>query len=390
MDYQNKVKRFSLLVLFIVVGVCLADGVGHLICRLWKGVFLWEVTEETGLFNIRPFTEFVADDRMVTNKKNYRYTCVAGNQSYKPWTLITDANGFRVGLNQYHENLENIVFLGASTLFGWGVEGDKTIPSKFYQLLSPDQQKRFGVINASVPAYSLYQTVKRYEYEIHDRFQVKMVIFQIYNPVTPFLFWGKNWNKKICWTSRNTTSRLEDLIRYHQNQQGLSGVRRWVNRYSSIHYVWGELVNKIKFSQLTKTDIYDEETMMHFDKENGDTLEELVSLLKPKNIPLILVSSNPAVSIEEGLRHPWTKVFFSVVQRYNRFLKSFAHSHENVFYLDTAAHFDRLGREGCFVDACCHLSEYGAQREAQYIYDAVHWEEIEGGAEKETYVKTTE
>jgi hypothetical protein len=284
--------------------------------------------------------------------------------------------------------LANIVFLGASTLFGWGVDGDKSVPSKFYQLLTPVEKERLGVINASVPSYSFYQAVKRYEHELHGRFPVKMVIFQIDNPVTPFIFWGKNWNRKICWTSRNTTSRLEDLISYHQNQQGLSSWRRLFNRYSAIHYVSVELINRIKFFQLTRTNVYDEETMSHFDKENRETLEELVVLLRQRNIPLVLISSNPAVSITEGLRHPWTRNFFIVIQRYNRFLETFAQSHEGVFYLDTARHFDLLGRENCFVDSCCHLSEYGAGREAGYIYQAIHSEKFQGMGAKGPYVKS--
>lgn len=355
-------------IIFLIISFFLATFVveifGHLFYRLNKGVFLWQISKNN-IFNIRPFTELVNDERFVTNKKDFYY--VYNNA----WKVETDSNRFRVGNNRYFKNKDNFVFLGDSVPFGWGINGEQSVPSQFYSLVNSKFPFQYGVINAAIPSYSLYQAIKRYEYELHGKFPVKYIILQIYDPVAQFLIWGRKWNKQMCWTSKDSMIVARDITK--QRKPRLF----FLHKYSSIYHAINVLNKKLKRKQeqASLLDINDTEAFSFFEQENFSVLENFYNLLKEEEITLIILPVNPThgISIEK------TKITSNsgaqeekeamVIAELNRILEKFASLHKNVYFFDLVPYFDKIGREGLFIDDCCHLSEKGAQQEAEFVFE---------------------
>lgn len=357
-------KKTIFWITLIATSLLIIDLTGQAAYRLIKGRFTWDTYEQYGfgVFNIRKFTEFVEDDRLVTIKKNF-----VGRQD--AWQVKTDANRFRTGGNTYFSNKENFVFLGDSVPFGWGVDGDKNVPTKFYELIKNNPGVQYGVINAAVPSYSLYQAVKRYQLEIDGKFPVKCVVLQIYDPATNFASLGRKWNKRICWTSKNTLASFKDLIEAH------SRLERFMHKYSFVYHSLYSFVAKMKerkevFPALL--DLNDKKAFDFFEQENNSVLEGLNSMLIKNNTALIILpvnivkahhdfSGQELASLNSG-----TRVALVAIDSLNQILKKFTLSHKNVYYFDVISYFSKLDKSRLFIDSC-HLSEEGAQRQAEFI-----------------------
>jgi hypothetical protein len=184
-------KKFIFHAVMITFVLVFTEAFAHLGYRAIMGEFLWQ-TESRNAFSIRDFIQLVDDERFFTNKRNF------SNGS-----IQTDENGFRLGLNKYSKDKPSFVFLGDSVPFGWNVKGNETIPSKFYKALLEVDPDPPGVINAAIPSYSLHQSVKRYEYEIHKKFQVRCVILQIYDPLFNLPNWDMHGTKILTGSPKN-------------------------------------------------------------------------------------------------------------------------------------------------------------------------------------------
>lgn len=348
----------------IIFAFLLTDFSGQMLYRLIKGSFTWEVYEQYkfGVFNIKLFTEFVEDDRLVTIKKNF-----IGKRD--EWQVETDANRFRIGKNRYFSNKENFVFLGDSVPFGWGVDGDKSVPSRFYELIKDLPGEKYGVINAAIPSYSLYQAVKRYQFEVEGKFPVKYVILQIYDPAKNFANLGRKWNKKMCWTSQNTIESFNDIIKAH------SHCERFMHKYSFVYHSLYSLVLGIKERRSTFPalfDLNDNKAFDFFEQENNSVLEELNNMLTKNGATLIILPVNIVKALSDFRGQELdsldleNRASLMAIDALNQTLKKFALSHKNVYYFDVISYFNKIGKDRFFIDSC-HLTEEGAQRQAEFI-----------------------
>jgi len=351
--------------------------------RAAKGVWVWEVSKEHDIFNIRAFTELVDDDRLVTNKKGFSCS-VSKNRVYlgtpryekeTAWAVETDPNGFRKGTNEYFIDKANFVFLGDSVPFGWGVDGDKNVPSKFYGLLRDERVAGYGVLNAAIPSYSLYQSVKRYEQEINGKFPVKYVILQIFDPTYQFIVWGADWDKRISWASKDTLVSSDDIVKKNLRKSNI--FQAIIGRYSAIYHIIYCVKQRLdKGGDMpVRLDLDDKSAFETFEKENVSSLEELYSMVREDGAALVLISINPTYpksfyTDAEFSKLPYrTRALRVVIERFNRMMREFAETHKGVYYFDVSSHFDSIGREGLFVDDSCHLSERGAEEQAEFIMD---------------------
>ncbi|MFH1442333.1 MAG: SGNH/GDSL hydrolase family protein [Candidatus Omnitrophota bacterium] len=366
MKKDDKIKKNVFLIVFIILCLLFIDLAGQAAYRLIKGRFTWDTYKQYGfdIFNIRIFTEFVEDDRLVTIKKNF-----TGEQDN--WLIKTDANRFRIGKNKYFNNKENFVFLGDSVPFGWGVNGDINVPSKFYEIIKANLGDKYGVINAAIPSYSLYQSVKRYQFEINRKFPVKYVILQIYDPAANFASLGEKWDKRICWTSKNRLVSSRDIIKAH------SCCERFMHKYSSLYHSLNSFIIKSKERKRAlpaMLDLNDKKAFDFFEQENNSVLEELYSMLNKDNITFIILPVNLAKPLfdynsQELLSlNPLYKATLTAIGSLNQSLKKFALSHKNVYYFDIESYFNKFNRKELFIDSC-HLSEKGSQKQAEFIFE---------------------
>ena len=175
--------------------------------ELAKGKFVWQREE----FFIRDYEQLVNDERYVTAKPNYR------NANYQdgtaPWDIEIDSSGFRAGSNRVSKGGPNIVFIGDSVPFGYGIGSQDTVPSKLQDILVQRLDSR-GVINAAFPSYSLDQAVHRYKYEIAGRYDIEVVILQNYYPASQFAMLGRDWDVSKNWVTYHEGKSTFSFLRY--------------------------------------------------------------------------------------------------------------------------------------------------------------------------------
>lgn len=141
-------------------------------------------------YNFPSFTKI--DDRIYSLKglaRPYHYTfdSITGysmipNIHDDNQSITTDEYGFRTTGRNIDLNRESIIFVGDSTVFGWGVKDTSTFP---YLIAQNENLAEFNVINMGVPAYSLGHIVSVLENKV-VRFKPKIVFVSILWPWKPF------------------------------------------------------------------------------------------------------------------------------------------------------------------------------------------------------------
>lgn len=89
-------------------------------------------------------------------------------KQYKGATVHTDHEGWRVSAGRatvfdgYSESDFNVVIFGGSTIWGYGVDDDKTIPAQLQQLLSSQRSsgaQRLSIYGLGLPGYAIQQEI---------------------------------------------------------------------------------------------------------------------------------------------------------------------------------------------------------------------------------------
>lgn len=96
--------------------------------------------------------------------------------------ITTDQYGFRTTGRKIDLNKESIIFVGDSTVFGWGVQDTSTFP---YLIAQNEDLKEFNIINMGVPSYSIGHIVSVLKNKV-PRFHPKIVFVSILWPYKPF------------------------------------------------------------------------------------------------------------------------------------------------------------------------------------------------------------
>lgn len=332
---QSRSVNTSLMVVTTVLLTLVAiEAMGQIFIYVSKGKPGWSLLSQEQ-FNVRGFTKLVNDHRFVTTIPGY----TSNKYSF-------DEYGFRKGNNHPKVDGKNIVFAGDSVPFGWGIEGTSTVPSKFQELLVARGDDR-GVINAAIPSYSLNQTVWRYKLDVAQKFNVDTVILQIYDPASIFPVLGSKWRNDINWTT---------LKKYKYSNV----FNDFYLRYSSLYYFCVQTICKGNL----RTDLSDwrsDEGIKAYRTGIRDSLKQFENLIAGKvRRVLILPVTRP----------PGKRGTYPPINILNYELRTFAETLPNGIFVDTLALFDS-NAEKYFIDACCHLSEAGAEKQAGYLLNFV-------------------
>ena len=333
-------------VLFTLV---ISDAFLQAAYRISKGFYTWETVER---FRVRDFTIRTSDTRYVTGKPNARIPNYSEGDA--TWSVSFDEHGFRAGLHRLSTNKPNIVVLGDSVPFGWGVSDDESFPSALHHFFSKRANEPYPIINAAMPSYSLDQAISRYELEIHGTFPVKAIIIQVIDPISQFTLLGRDWTTEKNWT---TYSRWGNKTKAVAQTMGAF-------RYSSLNYFFNRLSAKEENESLEPGDTL---AFEHFRTEVMQTLSRLHRLFPNQDVPIILVSSNtPTASLHthSPARKRATRFFHETLKEFT--LKD---PKKNFFALNIEDAFPLANEEDYFIDDCCHLSTLGAQEQASIIGD---------------------
>jgi len=373
---KRKYIFYGLLICLVVFSV---EIFGNVLFYLIKGSPHWKIAtstaeEKKNIFNIRSVCEFVSDGRMHTLKEGYHKTRIT---SLKTGALIdgdstiwnfVDENKFLAGNNRYFKDKNNIIFLGDSVPFGWILPGTKTYPSLFYEQVEKKYPGKYGVINAAVPGYHLYNAVERFKIEIQNKFPVNLVIVQTTEPLITIINNGENYKKEMCWADPdldNLSVIYNKVEKYRKHNLYKFSIIYSMAVDSYTYY------NKMKYQHKEK----EIKEKLAFDKNSLSTvayeiyapLNELHQLLREKNIPLIILPAN--IPKHMDIRSKDSPVVF-VAGYVAQIYENFASMYPDVFFLDVRKGFRNSGlaADELFLDDCCHLTEFGSSLQASWLF----------------------
>ncbi|MDD4628044.1 MAG: hypothetical protein PHE68_01465, partial [Candidatus Peribacteraceae bacterium] len=106
-----------------------------------------------------------------------------------------------------------------------------------------------------------------------------------------------------------------------------------------------------------------------FRTEVEKDLSALLDLVQKDGASLVLLPVNPAASYKRQLEGGSTDPNIHAVDWLNIILRDFVQAHKGTYFFDVADFFDQKGREGNFIDACCHLSEQGNAAQASFLLE---------------------
>jgi hypothetical protein len=305
-------------------------------------------------FNVREFTVVTGDTRGFTGIPHYT------NPNYQGWFLSFDSFGFRRGKHTTTSSGQpNIVFIGDSVPFGWGVSDNSSLPSKFFERLQ-ENSMAFGVISAALPSYSLAQAVARYEQEIHGRMTVNTVYLQIYDPVSQLVARGSSWQPGDNWMNYPYLS-----------QSYLSHFGAALSHYSAVAAIIGGVASRLNIEfggvkgGVERFDPNDVDTTSRVRVAVRTELERLLALAKAGGVRQLIVAP---LTIPTRSLNGYSHSRVSAIELVNQALRAFASSRSgNVIFADTIGLLTKYPEADVFIDSCCHLSERGNGIVADYL-----------------------
>jgi hypothetical protein len=317
-----KVLFFSIMFLLIVFAV---EAMSQLLFVAWYGRFPWAVER----FNVRAFMQPVDDARHITMIPNF------ADPNYEGHGISTDAWGFRRGTHATDPSCPNVVFIGDSVPFGWGVPDTATMPSKFFDRMRIAGTPRC-VVNAAIPSYSLFQAVARLELEILGKIKADVVYLQVYDPVWHFVVFGPRWKPESDWTTAPVLPRIElPLSRYSAS---IAILQRAMDRVDDV-----ELFPPV-----------DSKSMMQFRLAIRGELGHLHNVILRAGVRQLIVAPLTVPPSSYGSLSGGHRL---VVDALNDELHQFAAANQDTIFADTIEWLNKIPESEVFIDACCHLSE---------------------------------
>ena len=404
---QTAGKRMVFYVLMVSIVILGIEAGSQILYFAHKGHFLFQ-RRPGEVFNIREFSVLTNDARGFTAIPNYTNTNYKSQVSsfnsfkFREWFLSFDSFGFRRSKQtESSSGQRNIVFIGDSVPFGWGVSDDSSLPSQFFErlqknsvsimasaavtapVLSPstaaleerkmqglrrqtagpqgadmvsaaENAMSFGVVNAALPSYALAQAVARYEHEIHGRMAVDAVYLQIYDPASQIALRGSHWQPSDNWMNAPYV-----------------GTSFWSRHSAAIVIAEGVASRlNIRFGgveSLVETfDPNDTATTKRVHAHVRAELERLLALSKTDGMRRLIIA--PVTIPARSLEGYYSRSRLSAIELVNQDLRDFASSHNNeVIFADTISLLRRYPEADVFLDRCCHLTERGNGIVAEYL-----------------------
>jgi len=340
----TKRKKYFFVVLTLLVSILLTDIGAQTIYYIYRGRPTWK--KATEIFNASGITYQTNDERYISLKQNH---ISEDNEHGYTWIISTDEYGFRIG-KQKPSEISNIVFLGDSVPFGYGVNSEDSVPSILHEILL-NKGIDIGIINAAIPSYSLDQSVHRYKYEIVNKFPSNVIILQIFDPASQLSLLGKKWDVSLNSATLPAWHASYNSSIYNSN----------ICDYSAICYLLRRYFGKTKEDTIEPLNIDDEMTISNYKTSIKKSLDILNQTAVDTEIFLLL-----PVTVSKKSWAKASKEGKKTISVLNSVLKEYADSNEKIVFVDTIALFKNHADKKIFIDSC-HLSSFGAKLQAELI-----------------------
>ena len=400
---RKRMVFYVLMVFIVILGI---ETGSQILFFAYKGHFLFQ-RRPSEVFNIRAFSVLTNDARGFTAIPNYadpNYGALFSSSNsfkFRDWFLSFDSFGFRRGKQtDSSSGQHNIVFIGDSVPFGWGVSDHSSLPSQFFErlqqnsasirapatleasvpglgtgalekqgmqgthrppalsqgadtVIAAENSMSFGVVNAALPSYALAQAVARYEHEIHGRMVVDTVYLQIYDPASQIALRGSHWQPSDNWMNAPYVS------------------TSFLSRHSAAVFIAAGFASRLNINfggveSLVETfDPTDAATTKRVHAHVRAELERLLALSKTDGMRRLIVA--PVTIPAQSLEGYYSRSRLSAIELVNQDLRDFASSHNEVIFADTISLLRKYPEADVFLDRCCHLSERGNGIVADYL-----------------------
>ncbi|MBT8523619.1 hypothetical protein G6735_04745 [Polynucleobacter paneuropaeus] len=332
MSWIKKLFFYLILLLIVVLSIELVSYAANYIMVMRK---------PHGIFSIRDFTELVDDARFVTMKKDFSYVVSNGKDA---WNIETDENRFRVPPRvdkDWRDKGDIFLFIGDSVPFGWGVDAQSSLPYLFQE----KNKRKFNVINAAIPSYSLAQAVERLQVEFSSVKNISYIYLQIYDPVSQYAQYGTHWHESDNWT--NASIRLKDTCSIVSTKSILY-MSNFLRLANDIY---------LKFSKCSSFATQpNSESDQRFINHIKSQLKKASDFAHKKHAILIVAPlvRPPKASSPEYLPETYARATELLNNTFKN--ESFTYGYR---FIDLTL---LLNEDIDFIDLCCHLSLGGAQK----------------------------
>jgi hypothetical protein len=352
-------KHIVFYILIVSIDILAIEVVSQILFFVHKGYFLFQ-RRPSEVFNVRDFSVVTNDARGFTAIPNYinpnyeSWVSWFDSFRFRDWFLSFDSFGFRRGKQTASSSSQsNVVFIGDSVPFGWGVSDNSSLPSQFFEQLQKNSLS-YGVVNAALPSYALAQAVARYEQEIHGRMAVDTVYLQIYDPASQLAVRGSRWRPDDNWMNYPYVS------------------KSFLSRHSAALVIAQGFASRLNInlsgaqSQVEIFDPSDAATTGRVHVHVRAELKRLLALSKTDGMRRLIVA--PITIPAQSLDGYYSRSRQAAIELVNQDLRDFANSYNNdVIFVNTISLLRRYPDADVFIDRCCHLSERGNDIVADYL-----------------------
>jgi len=289
-------------------------------------------------------------------------------RTVKPYKVYTDENGYRYSKKVRQNNLENIVFLGDSFTYGYGVDYKNSFTG-----IIEDKIKNYEIYNLAVPGYG----IQKYYYQLNEFLKKKTTskIFLILDmtDVSDAIF---RWNKiqeidTPVIKSKHVIKSISDFEKFrNSNFKGtrllIYNLRNFLrflelkiistNMGSQDRALSSEIAN-FTYKKLDSDDKLTQTDFVNSINIINNTFQKISNLAAKNNANFYLVIFPwPETLINGQSEFNWEKFAFNLCSKNNckklinffedfNYIKENNQNWKNLIYIDDDVHFKKFGNE---------------------------------------------
>ena len=289
-------------------------------------------------------------------------------RTVKPYKVYTDENGYRYSKKIRQNQLENLVFLGDSFTYGYGVDYEDSFTG-----IIENKLKNFEVYNLAVPGYG----IQKYYYQLNEFFKKNTTsnIFLVLD-MTDISDAAFRWNKieeidTPVIKSKHVIKNISDWKKFRNSN--FKGTRLLIYnlrnffRFLKLKIISTNMGSKDRalsseIANFTYQKLKDDKNINNKNFSNAieiieNNFQKISNLATNNNANLYLVIFPwPETLINGQLEFNWEKFAFNLCSQNNckkliNFFEDFNHIKENnqnwknLIYIDDDVHFKKFGNE---------------------------------------------
>ena len=298
-------------------------------------------------------------------------------------TGAINEDGFRGPVVPASYEGQLVCVLGDSTLYGYGLSDDATIPA-----LLERRARAFGrdvrVINGATPSYTFWQSLDRYFLDVVPRRRAEVVVLQSSNDVSLLSQYRDQWTPTRTWASIRYASAWRGL--------GLSG------RFLTLERVRGFVGDRRPAPGESFRRFPPDRMLAHLETTLAERLPQLAAqgtqvILLP--ISFFSYATETPERRNDALRlwPRWGRLhqtFTEAATQVNHLLETMAGQYESVHFLDIDRRMDELDRNELFRDLG-HFTPRGAGYIAEQLQRFIEDNRLlrPGDAESEAFERAS-